>query len=110
MILRPNVSIWGIKPPLVLALNTIDNIVRGFPGLPELEITHVTDGVHGKGSLHPSGLAADIHCRSWGPMVQKVLAKIKTSLGPHFDVILEDAQDLKGNIHIHVEYDPKTKI
>tara|TARA_R110000850_G_scaffold44057_2_gene112554 strand:- start:3402 stop:3872 length:471 start_codon:yes stop_codon:yes gene_type:complete len=64
------------------------------------------DGVHGAGSKHYTGEAFDCRTRNIPgglPGQTQIYSTIKRVLGSDFDVILEKD-------HIHVEYDPKTKI
>ncbi len=57
---------------------------------------------HMEGSLHESGLAADLRTRDIIPeMVPSLVANLRRELGPEWDVVLEKT-------HIHIEYDPRT--
>lgn len=105
MILRPNVSLWGLKEQTVLAMFILNRIVEKS-GAPELEITSCTDGKHTINSLHYKGMAFDFHCKSWGPLKGRIFEELRKSLGPHFDVLHEDVG--LPNEHGHIEYDPKS--
>lgn len=62
----------------------------------DLYITSKRDGIHGLGSLHYEGLAIDVR---YPQKREGIIEKLKSALGPGFDVIAE------GD-HIHIEYDP----
>ena len=65
----------------------------------DLFITSIRDGIHGDITLHYDGWAFDIRFPRHNP-IQDVLAEIKETLGPDFDIIVESD-------HIHIEYDPE---
>lgn len=73
----------------------------------DLMITSVQDGVHGEGSVHPKGDAVDLRTKNF-PNVElkrEFADRVKSRLGPKYDVILED---LNGpNEHLHIERDPR---
>lgn len=101
--LKNGVKINGIKPEMVMGLV----VAQGYfndNALSDMTITSAVDGTHGSGSLHYVGYAADV--RIWEivndylPMFTEGLSE---ALGPEFDVVLETD-------HIHIEFQPKTKI
>lgn len=61
-------------------------------------ITSKREGIHSLGSLHYEGLAIDFRYQK--KEIEGWLGKIRSALGPGFDVVAE------GD-HIHAEYDPK---
>jgi hypothetical protein len=74
-----------------------------------VEVTSISDGVHGLKSWHYRGFAFDFTVpndftgqdgRQLGPYTRKVAGQLRTELGPDFDVVIEAD-------HVHVEYDPK---
>lgn len=109
MRLKKGVSLEGVTDITRKAIEEVDRIYK-HSGL-MLWITsgtegHDGDGVHKKGSKHYTGEAFDCRTRNIPGSLQakKDIEKtIKRALGEDFDVVLEKD-------HIHVEYDPKTKI
>ena len=96
---KRGVRIFGIRPELLAGMMVVDAcyIAKNL----ELTITSVTDGRHGKNSLHYSGCAFD--CRIWDieqPYLNELVKDIKDSLTNEFDVVLEKT-------HIHVEFQPE---
>jgi hypothetical protein len=95
-------------------LETVTAILRIWElfdslNIPELTVTSLLDGRHMTGSKHPKGEAVDIRTHGLGTDLPPVLVqKIKTILGPGYDVILENRGT--PNEHIHVEWDPKSVI
>lgn len=99
IVLKKGVSINGIKPETVLAIQIVNDIYRIFKA--DLVITSVNDSKHGYGSLHYIGYAFD--CRTFHLQeadIPQIVASIKKNLGDDFDVLLEKD-------HIHVEFQPK---
>lgn len=90
-----------VHPRITKALEIADAIHQDMTGR-ELEVPHVMDGKHKRGSRHYVGLAADL--RIWYirfPFHPEDFAReLREDLGKHYDVILEKD-------HIHLEYDPK---
>ena len=109
MILKKGASLEGVTDITKKAIEDVD-LVYKHSGI-ILVITSGTegfdgDGVHGKGSKHYSGEAFDCRTRNIpGAHSAKmaIVDAIKRVLSKDFDIILEKD-------HIHVEYDPKTKI
>jgi len=68
-------------------------------------ITSANDGTHKAESLHYSGQALDFRThglREKGIDPASLVAVIAATLGPDFDVLLEDPSTI--NEHIHVEW------
>jgi len=98
--LKPGVRLLGLQPQAVLGIMVARTVYAAF-GIPELVVTSVTDGKHGRGSLHYKGLAFDLRTRNVDPdIIPSLVAALKDALGSEFDVVFE------GD-HIHVEWDPK---
>lgn len=96
MLIKLGVSIHRLRRPCRRSLAKVDRVFRrqGF----EAVITSTFEGNHGPSSLHYSDEAYDLRKPAAPPTF--VLAKLKESLGPDFDVV--DERD-----HFHIEYDPK---
>lgn len=84
---------------LTVAMHEADRLHREMTGV-EMVITAIFDGTHMEGSKHYTGNAFDV--RRWyvGSRVKEFIARLKTALGPNYDVVNEPT-------HIHIEYDPK---
>jgi hypothetical protein len=97
--IKSSVDLRGLQPQMVLAYV----IACKCYGQYACVITSCSDSKHGPNSLHYKGLALDLRTQHLPtPAVQGIVDKLKESLGPQFDVVLEDD-------HIHVEWDPKDK-
>jgi hypothetical protein len=69
-------------------------------------ITTGMDGTHSHGSEHYTGLALDYRLHNVPQATRElIVAQVRESLGPDFDVIWEALGT--PNEHLHVEYDPK---
>lgn len=109
MRLKKGASLEGVTDITAKAIEDVDLVYKNSSIM--LWVTSGTegydgDGVHGKGSKHYSGEAFDCRTRNIpGDHRAKVeiFHTIKRVLGKDFDVILEKD-------HIHVEYDPKSKV
>jgi len=103
IIIKPGVSITGIKPEINLAITIAHSIYQTFNY--DLIITAGTEGKHSTGSLHYVGLAIDIRIRHIISQkeLNKILDNLKSSLSPSYDVILHAT-------HIHIEFQPKEPI
>jgi hypothetical protein len=101
--LKDGFSFKGIRAEIVAGLQILTPIASNL-GIKTLVLTAGTNGKHGDGSLHYSGLALDIRSRNL-TREQKMglLQGFNTSAGKNFDFILED-QGL-DNEHFHLEYD-----
>ena len=101
MLLKSDVDLRGMQPQILVAMIAAERIYQEAGR--ELMITSVTDGKHMEGSLHYKGHAVDMRTTAVGipaETVQRIAAKVKSALGPQFDVVVE------GD-HLHVEFDPK---
>ena len=108
MRLKSNVRLSGLVPQMVLAAIVVEGIMRGY-GV-ECVITSANDSTHGTGSLHHRdnlcrALDFRTHFADLTGFEDSLRAAVAASLGPDFDVVLEDKDG--PNEHLHVEYDPK---
>jgi len=108
MKLKESVKISGIKPEMVFVMIIIDSVYHEIVNQ-ECTITSVSDGKH-LNALHSVGYAIDLRSRDtdsneqWSNRLKKRLAaKIRSRLTDEFDVVIESD-------HIHVEFDPRTRI
>lgn len=100
IVLKEGVSLVGLRPEALLGIQVAAGCY-GNLGCDTVVITAVTDGKHGRGSLHFVGQAFDLRTRGLMPGLVEELAKLlRDSLGAEFDVVLEST-------HIHVEFQPK---
>ena len=105
--LKEGVKINGLKPEMLLGVMICHEVWRrNCPGIPFV-ITSVTEGKHGKGSLHYPGLAIDFRIRnivsgalSIDQIKNNLFTDLVDSLGENYDVVLEET-------HFHIEYQPK---
>lgn len=99
--IKPGVSLVGIKPELCVAMMVAASVYQkyGF----DFTVTSVTEGKHGRGSLHYPGLAFDSRMRNVPDHSQRLAIRdaIRDALGPQFDVVLE------ATPHLHIEFQPK---
>jgi len=101
-LLKQGVSINGVKPEIVFAIDVVSGIYESFAA--ELVITSINDSKHGYGSLHYIGYAFDCRIRNVEEgQIQHLVPEIKQKLGNDFDVLLEKD-------HIHIEFQPKKGI
>ncbi len=99
--LKDGVTPMGLKPEALLAIIISHEVYSSFGY--DLTVTSITDGVHSRQSIHEFGYAIDIRTRNIvKPDHEKIVAKLKTALGPLYDVVLEKD-------HIHIEFDPRHK-
>lgn len=84
-----------LNPIVAKARGKIAKIYQGVGQ--DLYITSQREGIHGIISLHPDGWAFD--CRLPFNVTKKFIQRIKSALGPDFDIIVE-------HDHLHIEYDP----
>jgi hypothetical protein len=97
--LKPGVRLTGIRPEILVALMAAEHAYNRAGH--ELVVTSCVDSKHSRGSLHYSGAAVDLRTRDVpSDAMQGIVAEIRDSLGPDFDVTLEAD-------HLHVEYQPK---
>ena len=112
---KPEVCISMLHLPIVLALPLIKEVfvaVLGTKAIPRC--CSFEEGIHGKNSFHPKGLALDLSCRRFTANKQNeltvILSRRLRELDPHWQVVLEfDIFDSQGNQikwgHLHLEYD-----
>lgn len=99
LVLKPGVSINGIKPEALYAMNVADRLYEKFDH--DCVITAGVEGSHSRASKHYIGHAFDSRTRDFPDPDKKILRdKLSEALGPDFDVVLEKT-------HLHVEFDPK---
>lgn len=105
----PNVNLKKMSVQLLTGLYVLDHLITKELNC-EMTVTHVCDGKHNPGTLHPTGDAADVRIKDFdGNMLdisamdrqsaQRVVDLFKERM-PGYDIILEKD-------HIHLEYDPK---
>lgn len=95
---KAGVRLDGIAPEMAVGLFACALVYARFEA--ECVVTSVTDGHHGRGSLHHCGRAVDLRIKNvpsgkWGRLREAVAV----ALGSSFDVVLELD-------HLHVEFDP----
>ena len=100
---KEGVTLFGVKPEMVIALSIINEVYKEVVGQ-GVTITAVTDGKH-KGHQHSLGYAIDCRTRDddsitqWSNATkQKLARKIRERLTDEFDVVVHST-------HIHVEFD-----
>tara|TARA_R110002074_G_scaffold6353_1_gene29275 strand:+ start:824 stop:1141 length:318 start_codon:yes stop_codon:yes gene_type:complete len=101
--IKRGVKINGLKPEMVMGLVVTEGYFNDN-GLSDVTVTSAVDGTHGIGSLHYVGYAADV--RIWeivNDYLPQFTEGLSEALGEEFDVVLESD-------HIHIEFQPKTKI
>lgn len=98
MIIKPGVSLLGMRPEIMPAMMVV-NEVYALHGH-NLVLTSVTDGKHGANSYHYDGLAFDARTNYFktADQVHCVAEDIRQRLGFPFDVVVEKD-------HIHIEFD-----
>ena len=94
---KEGVTINGVKPEVVLALTVCNGIYANYGQ--DMVVTSITDGIHGKNSLHYVGFAFDLRTKNfqYSADIDLVVKDIKEYLTEEFDIILESD-------HIHVEF------
>ncbi len=98
---KPGTDLTGVKPEMVMGHITVAAVFDHHSY--DCIATSVTDGDHQRASLHYPGYAIDYRLRHVSvPVWDRIEKDLKTSLGPQFDVILNEAQRI-----VHVEYQPK---
>lgn len=95
MLIKAGVDISRLNRQIRRALRFVSDIFEGHGQ--EVIVTSTFEGNHGSGSLHYADDAIDI--RHPSPVIYGIIDKIRTSVGPDFDVV--DRTD-----HVHIEYDP----
>jgi hypothetical protein len=98
VLLAPTVSLVGLKPETVLAIQLVAGIFEQAGEL-TLKINSICDGEHGLGSLHYVGYAFDVALPTVTDKA-RLLALLKAGLTPEFDVVLEAS-------HFHIEFQPE---
>ena len=97
MILKPGVSLAGLRPEALVGLIITNDVFNSLGK--RLTVTSCTDGIHGRNSLHFVGLAFDIRTRDLHNLVDSIAASLVAALGEEFDVVVEQT-------HIHIEFQP----
>lgn len=99
MIIKPGVSVTGLRPEMILALMAAQRVYADLGA--SVILTSALEGKHGYGSLHFAGLAVDIRIKNLRAGEAKIAASnIKEALGAQYDTVLEKN-------HIHIEFQPK---
>lgn len=109
IVLKDGVELNNLKPELVLAITIAHSVwtQATFFNKPAFVVTSISEGTHGKKSLHRYGFAFDLRSNNIEQPAQKqeFLDVLKDSLGKDFDCILEGiGEDWE---HFHIEYDPE---
>lgn len=100
MKIKEGVKLAGLRTEMVLALVIAAQVYHDIADT-EMVVTEATGGVHGRGSLHYTGQAADLRTNTMSKeLAAKVVLAIREKLGENYDVVLEAD-------HIHVEFQPK---
>lgn len=101
-VIKPDVSLVGLQASMAVALQVVESCYSAFAC--QCIVTGGTEAGHMPTGLHPRGLALDFNThyvsRSRLPLL---VERIKLSLGPEFDVILE--WEGLSREHLHVEHD-----
>lgn len=100
MKIKEGVKLTGMSAEILLALIIAQATAKLFDVYYRITITSVTDGKHGKGSLHYIGNAADIRSKDMDFESEHFVMLLREALGKNYDVINEKD-------HIHIEYQPK---
>jgi hypothetical protein len=83
-------------------------VIDHFVNVDEVVVTSVNDGSHSSGSKHWTGQAFDLRARTIPENAREAIRReFEITLGPDFDILLEDPRDEQGNCHYHVEWHPK---
>jgi hypothetical protein len=101
MKLKSGVRITGLRPEMLLALVTANDVYRSHDR--DLVVTSLLDGAHSRTSLHYSGCAADLRTTAAHiprSTVEAIAADIRKALTADYDVIVEPD-------HIHLEFQPR---
>ena len=100
----PRCRIIGMRPELNFSLTVVNSILG--PNV-HMEISHLTDGVHSRASIHYAGGAWDGIFKT--ELTQEEKFKLykgcNQALGQDFDLIFESIGT--PNEHFHCEYQPK---
>lgn len=100
IVMKTGVKFHNMDENICKAVYICDDVYQRFAA-DGVVITSARDGTHMQNSLHYQGKAVDL--RIWTVPTHQhnlLVAAIKDSVGPDFDVVLEKD-------HIHLEYDPK---
>lgn len=105
MSLKHGVDLRGIHPVWGVAYPIIKGTLNDYNA--QCIVTSANDSKHGANSLHYKGKALDLRTKHIRDSITKVaiVNKLKESLGPQFDIVLESVG--LDNEHLHIEFDPK---
>jgi len=96
LIFKQGVSIYGLQPEILFALDRCNEIWAG-----DCVVTSARGDTHSVKSYHRLGLAVDLRSRDHDPkQIQTTIINARAILGNDFDFIFETH-------HYHLEYDPK---
>ena len=97
---KGSVTLNGVKPEVVTALIVCNDIYANYGQ--DMVVTSITEGTHGKGSLHYVGFAFDLRTRNfqYPKDIDLVVKDMREYLTEEFDIIIEKD-------HLHIEFQVK---
>ena len=102
IILKAEVSINGVKPEIVYAMERAGDIWDKFNK--DLVVTSVCDGEHNTNSLHYVGYACDLRTNSLSEsQLKRAVDMLRNCLGKQYDIVLDSD-------HCHLEFQPEKGI
>lgn len=108
--LKPGVDASTIQPELLLGLMVVAEVYR-LNGH-DCVITSLKDGVHSPRSFHSRDnicRAVDIRTKFVpDELMANMIAEIKASLTPDYDVILEGSGTPNEHLHLEFDFKPRT--
>lgn len=102
IVFKDGVDPTGVKPEILVGLMVADGVYTDYNVA--TVVTSITDGQHGRSSLHAFGFAVDLRTKHLPADVDKgiLASQIQRRLGSKYDVIFEPQPQ-----HIHMEFDPR---
>ena len=105
MKLKPGVLLGELTPQMVMGALIVKSVYQKLDPACSCTVTSANDSKHGDKSLHYEGNALDFRTHDFTANKLYLVQEVKSSLGIHFDVVLEGVGT--ANEHLHVEYQPK---